>query len=72
MEDEDRASAAFARTATAADMLARENLDPLSRDELDQRVALLEAEIARVRAHQDRANAHRHAADALFGRPSGG
>lgn len=50
----------------AASTLARENLDPYSQDELDERIALLEAEIARIRAHRDKAAAHRLAADALF------
>ncbi|QUL37304.1 DUF1192 domain-containing protein [Erythrobacter sp. JK5] len=52
----------------AASRLAREDLSPYSRDELDERVALLEAEIARVKAHRDKASAHRAAADALFGK----
>lgn len=50
----------------AASALAREDLAPYSQDELDARVALLEAEIARVKAHRDKAAAHRSAADALF------
>jgi uncharacterized small protein (DUF1192 family) len=59
-----------------ASQLARESLDHLSVDELGERIALLEAEIARVIAHRDRAQSHRAAADALFGRqaaaPPGG
>jgi len=51
----------------AADMLSRESLDTYSRDELDARVAQLQAEIARVIAHRDKAQAHRLAAEALFG-----
>ena len=50
----------------AAGLLAKESLDSYSRDELAERIALLEAEIARVRAHLDRASLHRAAADALF------
>lgn len=50
----------------AASQLAREVLDPYSQEELAERIALLEAEIARVRAHRDRAGAHRAAAEALF------
>ena len=50
----------------AASLLARESLDPYSQDELAERIALLEAEIARIRAHRDKAAAHRAAADALF------
>lgn len=53
----------------AASALAREDLAPYSQDELDERVALLEAEIARVKAHRDKAAAHRSAADALFRKP---
>ena len=55
----------------AASLLGRESLDSYSRDELDARVAQLEAEIARVIAHRDKAVAHMAAADALFkARPS--
>ena len=50
----------------AANKLAGEDLAPYSQDELAQRVALLEAEIARVQAHSDKAAKHRAAADALF------
>lgn len=46
--------------------LAREDLDPLSVDELDERVARLEAEIARTRAKRESASAFRAAADSLF------
>ena len=49
-----------------ASLLAKEGLDPLSHDELNERIALLEAEIARIKAHRDKAAAHRAAADALF------
>ena len=51
----------------AASLLAKEALDPYSRGELDERIALLETEIARVTAHRDKSHAHRTAADALFG-----
>lgn len=50
----------------AASLLARESLDALSQDELADRIALCEAEIARVKAHRDKVSAHRAAADALF------
>lgn len=50
----------------AAAQLAKESLDSYSQDELGLRIALLEAEIARVKAHRDKASAHRAAADALF------
>ncbi|NML94673.1 DUF1192 family protein [Novosphingobium olei] len=55
-----------------ASQLATEALDPLSRDELDERVRLLEREIARTIAHRDKASAHRAAADALFRSPPDG
>ena len=48
--------------------LVRQDLAPLSRDELDARIAALEAEIVRTRAHLDAAGSVRSAADALFGR----
>jgi uncharacterized small protein (DUF1192 family) len=50
----------------AASELAKESLDTYSQDELTERIALLEAEIARVKAHHAKAAHHRHAADALF------
>jgi len=49
-----------------ASLLAKESLDPYSQEELGERIALLEAEIARVTAHRSKAEAHRSAADALF------
>jgi uncharacterized small protein (DUF1192 family) len=48
--------------------LARQDLDPLSVAELAARIAVLEGEIARTRAHADRAGSHRASADALFRR----
>ncbi|WP_374469308.1 DUF1192 family protein [Phenylobacterium sp.] len=44
----------------------REDLDLYGMVELEERIELLEAEIARVRAHIDRKRAGRAAADALF------
>ena len=55
----------------AAEALSKESLDPYSVSELDARIGLLEAEIARVKAHRDKSSAHRAAADALFGKPAG-
>lgn len=46
--------------------LARQDLDPLSVEELAARVAALEAEVARTRRHATRAVNHRASADALF------
>jgi len=50
----------------AASKLAGEDLSPYSQDELDERIALLNAEISRVATHRDKAAAHRIAADQLF------
>lgn len=50
----------------AASLLSKEGLDPYSLAELAERIELLEAEIARVKAHRDKAGAHRAAADAFF------
>lgn len=52
----------------AASRLATEDLAPYSLAELDERVALLKAEIARVETHRNKAADHRAAADALFGK----
>lgn len=46
--------------------LAREDLGPLSLDELQARIEALKAEIARVEAHRDAASQHRSAAEELF------
>ena len=54
------------RRGDAASLLAKESLDSYSRDELEARVAQLDAEIARVRSHKGKAEAHRLAADAFF------
>lgn len=50
----------------AATRLSAESLDSYSQDELEERIHLLEAEIARVEAHRLKAAAHKSAADALF------
>jgi uncharacterized small protein (DUF1192 family) len=50
----------------AATQLGREPLDTYSQDELMERVALLEAEIARIRAHHASVAEKRKLADALF------
>lgn len=62
MDDDDRPI----RRGDAASLLAKEVLDSYSREELDERVNLLEAEIERVRAHKGKAEAHRLAAEAFF------
>lgn len=46
--------------------LTRQPLDPLSVDELDDRIAALEGEIARIRAHRSAATSQKAAAEALF------
>ena len=46
--------------------LGKQDLDPLSQDELAERVEALKAEIARVEAHMQRAQVHRSAAEELF------
>ena len=46
--------------------LAREDLDPLSVAELDERIAVLTAEIDRARMKKERAVNHKASADALF------
>ena len=46
--------------------LGRQDLDPMSIDELHVRIELLKAEIARVEAHIDHASKHRSAAEELF------
>lgn len=62
MDDDDRPRL----TRDAASLLAGESLDRYSQDELAERIALLEAEIARVMVHRERASSHRAAAEALF------
>jgi uncharacterized small protein (DUF1192 family) len=52
----------------SASRLAGEPLDSYSQDELMERIALLEAEIARVKAHHAKAADHKKLADALFKR----
>ncbi len=46
--------------------LSREDLDPLSVTELDERIAALTAEIERTRAKRARAVNHKASAEALF------
>ena len=67
MDEDDRPHGSLGLRGDAASLLGRESLDSYSRYELDLRIAQLEAEIARVAAHRDKAAAHMAAADALFG-----
>jgi uncharacterized small protein (DUF1192 family) len=46
--------------------LAKQDLDPISIEELHARIEALQAEIVRVESHINRAQAHRSAADELF------
>jgi uncharacterized small protein (DUF1192 family) len=46
--------------------LAKQDLDPISVEELHARIEALKAEIARVEAHIERATKHRSAAEELF------
>jgi uncharacterized small protein (DUF1192 family) len=47
-------------------LLAKQDLGPLSIDELQERIELLKAEIERVGQHMTDASRHRSAADELF------
>ncbi len=49
-------------------LLARQDLDPLSVDELEKRIAALENEIERCRAKIEKSVNHRLTAEALFRR----
>ena len=46
--------------------LTKQDLDPMSVEELEERIQTLEGEIARVRAKIDAAVNHRASAEALF------
>jgi uncharacterized small protein (DUF1192 family) len=54
------------RTDDALSALAKQDLDPLSVDELHARVALLEAEILRTRNKIEHSVNHKASAEALF------
>ncbi len=54
------------RRGEALDALGREDLDLYAVDELQERIAALEAEIARARAAIQGKSSQRSAADALF------
>jgi uncharacterized small protein (DUF1192 family) len=49
--------------------LAKQDLDPMSIEELQARIEALKAEIARVENHMRRAQTHRSAAEELFKKP---
>jgi uncharacterized small protein (DUF1192 family) len=49
--------------------LGRQDLDPMSVEELKERIEILKAEIARVESHMQRVLDHRSAAEELFKKP---
>ena len=49
--------------------LGKQDLDPMSIEELNERIETLKAEIARVEAHMQRAQTHRSEAEELFKKP---
>ena len=49
-------------------LLAKQDLGPMSQDELADRIVALEAEIARTQTHRAAAEQHRSQADDLFKR----
>jgi len=51
-----------------AAQLGKQDLDPFSVEECEERIALLEAEIARTKKRMQRAVNHRATADSLFKR----
>lgn len=56
------------RPADPLALLAKQDIDPLSVEELDARVTALEAEIARTKARREFAVNHKASAEALFKR----
>jgi uncharacterized small protein (DUF1192 family) len=49
--------------------LAKQDLDPISIEELQARIEALKTEIARVESHIERAQTHRSVAEELFKKP---
>jgi uncharacterized small protein (DUF1192 family) len=49
--------------------LGKQDLDPISIEELLERIEVLKAEIARVEAHIQQVQSHRSAAEELFKKP---
>jgi uncharacterized small protein (DUF1192 family) len=49
--------------------LGKQDLDPMSIEELEARIVALKDEIARVEAHMQRVQTHRSAAEELFKKP---
>jgi uncharacterized small protein (DUF1192 family) len=46
--------------------IGKQDLDPMSIEELKARIETLKAEVSRVEAHMQRAQTHRSAAEELF------
>ncbi len=65
MDDDDLFAA---RPTDPLTLVTRQDLGPISQDELAERIETLKAEIARVQAHMTAVDQHRSAADALFKR----
>jgi uncharacterized small protein (DUF1192 family) len=63
MDDDDFFSS---RPQDPLTLLAKQDLGPLSVDELEERIEQLKVEIARVEQHMADATRHRSAADELF------
>lgn len=49
-------------------LLVKQDLGPISQDELAERIEILRGEIARIEAHMAAVDRHRSAADELFKR----
>lgn len=65
MDDDDFFSS---RPSDPLTLLVKQDLGPISQDELAERIAILKGEIARVEAHMAAVDQHRSAADELFKR----
>jgi uncharacterized small protein (DUF1192 family) len=65
MDDDDFFSS---RPSDPLSLLVRQDLGPMSQDELAERIVALRAEIQRIEQHMSAVDQHRSAADALFKR----
>ena len=65
MDDDDFFSS---RPSDPLSLLIRQDLGPMSQDELAERIEALRAEIQRIEQHMAAVDQHRSAADALFKR----
>lgn len=65
MDDDDFFSS---KPSDPLSLLVREDLGPLSQDELAERIETLKGEIERVQQHMTAVDKHRSAADELFKR----